>query len=76
MKVHGGVELQLHIFLTSALDKCKQSDCHPSRFTTRAVVLFSYHVADCAHTTAGLIAVERKKLSSPCVELRILLTSR
>jgi hypothetical protein len=47
MKVHGRMELQLHVFLNSALRKCKQSDSRPNRFTTEAAAPFSCHVADC-----------------------------
>lgn len=76
MKIHGGVELQLQILLTSALDKRKQSDSRLSSFTTGAAAPFSYHVADRMGCTGGLIAVWNTKFSATCVELRLLLTSR
>jgi len=69
MKVHGGVELRLHIFLISAQHKCKGTDSRPSRFTSGTAAPFSYHVADCVGTTAGLIAVGRTHLSSTCVRI-------
>ena len=76
MKLHGRVELQLHIFLTSTLDKCKQSDSRPSRFINGAAAPFSYHVADWVGRTAGLVAVGKTNFPTTYVELRLLLTSR
>ena len=76
MKVHGGVELRLHIFLTSAQHKCKESDSRPSRSTSEAEAPYSDHVADGVGTTACLIAVGRTNLPGTCVELRFLLTSQ
>jgi hypothetical protein len=35
MKTYGGVELQLHAFLTSALDEGEWSASHPSRCIPR-----------------------------------------
>ena len=59
----GGVDLQLHLFLTSALDKGKWSGARPGRFTSGVITPGTNWVAGWLGPTPGLDASNRVKFS-------------
>jgi hypothetical protein len=63
MKTYGGVEVQLHAFLTSDLDGGEGSASHPARFT-----LGTHWIGGWAGTRASLDAVTKRKIPDPCRE--------
>jgi hypothetical protein len=68
MKTYGGVDVYIHIFLTSALAGGECSASRPGRFTPekKPTVLIGY-----MHPRAGLEGVEKKNfLTPPGLELR------
>jgi hypothetical protein len=66
MKVYGGVDVYIHIFLTSALVGSEWSASHPGRFTTGI-----HWIGGWVGSRAGLDDLEKKKfLSPPGFELR------
>jgi hypothetical protein len=66
MKTYWGVEVYLHEFLNSALDGGKWSASRPSRFTPRERAHGTYCIEGWEDPGAGLDAVVKKKIPSPC----------
>jgi hypothetical protein len=66
MKAYGGVAVQIHIFLTSALIGGEWSAPRPGRFTPG-----THCIGGWVHSRAGLDEVEKRKfLTLPGLELR------
>jgi hypothetical protein len=66
MKAYGGVNVKIHIFLTSALVGCEWSASRPSRFTPD-----THWIGGWVNPRAGLNDVEKRKfLTLPGLELR------
>jgi hypothetical protein len=72
MKTYGGVVVQIHIFLTSALIGSEWSASNPGRFTTRERAAGTYWIESWASPRTGLNDVERKFLHLPGLEHRSL----
>jgi hypothetical protein len=66
MKTYWGIGGQLHVFLTSALDGGEWPASRPSRFTPRERVSGTHWIGGWVGTTAGLDAVVKRKIPSPC----------
>jgi len=64
-----GMELQFHIFLTSALDGGELSAPHPGRFTPRKRAPGAQWIGGWVSPGAGLDAVVRRKIRSPHTEI-------
>jgi hypothetical protein len=62
MKTYGGVEIQLHAFLTLALYGGKWSASRPGRFTPGERVPGTHWIGGGVGPRAGLDAVARRKL--------------
>jgi hypothetical protein len=65
MKAYGAVELQLHAFLTSALDGGEWPASIPGRFVPRERALGTYWRGGCVGPRADLDAVVEKRNSLP-----------
>jgi hypothetical protein len=71
MKAYGGMDVQIHIFLTSALTGGEWSDSCPSRFTPRERAPGTHWIGGWVDSRAGLDDVEKRKfLTLPGLELR------
>jgi hypothetical protein len=62
----GGVELYLYAFLTSALYVGEWSASHPGRFTPTERALGTHCIRSWVGPRAGLDAVTKRKIPSPC----------
>jgi hypothetical protein len=70
MKRYGGVDVYIHLFLTSALVAGEWSASRPSRFTQRESVSGTHWIGDWVGPRTGLEDMERRKvLSLPALEL-------
>jgi hypothetical protein len=65
LNVYEGMEVQLHVFLTSALDEGEWSASRPGRFTLAPSI---GHVRGWMGLRAGLDATETRNISCPCLE--------
>jgi hypothetical protein len=66
MKAYGGVDVYIHIFLTSALGGCEWSISRPGRFTPG-----TQWIGGWVDLRAGLEDLEKRKfLTLPGIELR------
>jgi hypothetical protein len=71
MKAYGGVNLYIHIFLTSALAAGEWSDSRPGRFTPGEGAPGTHWIGSWVEPRAGLDDVEKRKLLTlPELELR------
>jgi hypothetical protein len=61
MKAHGGMEVQLHSFLTSALDDGEWSISHPSHFTLGESVLSNYWIEGFVGPRGSLNTFEKRR---------------
>jgi hypothetical protein len=62
MKAYGGVDVQIHIFLTSALAGGEWSASHPGRFTPFEIVTGTHWIGGWVGPRAGLEDMEKWKL--------------
>jgi hypothetical protein len=70
MKAYGGVDVQIQIFLTSALVGGEWSASHPSRFTSGESAPGTHWMRGWVDPRAGLEDVEKRKfLTLPGLEL-------
>jgi hypothetical protein len=65
MTMYGGMELELHTFLTSILDGGKQSGSCPGRLTPGKRALNTHWTGVCGGSKTGLDAVEKRGTSAP-----------
>jgi hypothetical protein len=65
MKTYWGVEVEVHIFLTSALDGGQWSASRPGRFTLGERAPGTHWVGGWVGTRAVLDAVVKRKIPSP-----------
>jgi hypothetical protein len=73
MKAYGLVDIQIHIFLTSALVGGEWSVSHPDRFVLGKRAPCTYWIGGWVNPRAGLDDVEKRKfLILPGLELRSL----
>jgi hypothetical protein len=71
MKAYVGVDISIHIFLTSALVGGEWSASRPGRFTARERAPGTYWIRGWVDPRAGLDDVEKRKfLTLPGLELR------
>jgi hypothetical protein len=71
MKAYGGVDVERHIFLTSALVGVEWSASHPGRFTSGERAPSTHWIGGWVGPRAGLDDVEKRKLLTlPGLELR------
>jgi hypothetical protein len=70
MKMYGGMEVQLHAFLTLALNGGEWSASFTSHITTRERTLGTYWVGGWVDPRAGLDKVAKRKTPYPCQELK------
>jgi hypothetical protein len=71
MKVHGGVDVQIHIFLTWALAEGERSVSRPGRFTPGERAPGTHWIGGCVGPRAGLDDMKKRKfLTPPGLELR------
>jgi hypothetical protein len=71
MKVYGGVDVLIHVFLTSALIGGEWSASHPGRFTPGKRAPRTHWIGSWVDPRAGLDDVEKRKfLTLPGLELR------
>jgi hypothetical protein len=71
MKTYGGVDVQIHIFLTSVLVGCEWSVSRSDRFTPGERALGTNWIEGWVGHRAGLDDVEKRKfLTLPGLELR------
>jgi hypothetical protein len=63
---HTGVEIQLHAFLTSALDGGERSASRPGLFTPRGRAPDTHWIGGWVGPRAVLDAVVKRKIPSPC----------
>jgi hypothetical protein len=61
MKVYWGVEVQLHAFLTPALDGGEWSASRPGRFTPREIAHDTHWIGGWVGPRAGLDAMVKRK---------------
>jgi hypothetical protein len=81
MRTYGGVDAQIHVFLTSALVRGEWPASRPGRFTPGERVPGTHGIGGWVDPRAGMNDVERRKILPPSgLELRSLgpapLTSR
>jgi len=69
MKTYWGVKVQLHVFLTSALDGGEWSASHPGRFTTRERAPGIHWIGGWVDPRAVLEAEVKRKIPTPRREL-------
>jgi hypothetical protein len=73
MKAYGGVDVYIHIFLTSALAGGEWSASRLCRFTPREIAPDTHWIGDWVDSRTGLDDVEKRKfLTLPGLELRTL----
>jgi hypothetical protein len=73
MKAYGGVDVQIHIFLTLALAGGEWSPSCPGRFTPRERAPGTHWIEGCVDPRAGLDDLEKKKfLTLPGLKLQTL----
>jgi hypothetical protein len=65
MKTYWGVDVQLHAFLTSAIDGGEWSVSHPCPFTPRERAPGTHWIGGWVGSRAGLDAVVTRKIPSP-----------
>jgi hypothetical protein len=71
MKVYGGVDVQIHIYLKSALAGGEQSASHPCCFTSRERAPCSHWIGGWVNPRAGLDEVQKRKfLTLPGLKLQ------
>jgi hypothetical protein len=71
MKAYGGMDVQIRIFLTSALDGCEWSASRPGRFTPGGRAPGTHWIGGWVGPRAGLDYMEKRKfLTLPGLELR------
>jgi hypothetical protein len=71
MKAYWGVDVQIHIFFTSALVGGECSASRPGRFTPGERALGTHWIGSWVNPRAGLDDVEKRKfLTLPGLELR------
>jgi hypothetical protein len=71
MKAYGGVDVQIHIFLTSAIVRGGWSTLRPSHFNLGVRALGTHWLGYWMDRRAGLDNVEKRKfLTLPVLELR------
>jgi hypothetical protein len=71
MKAYGGVDVQIHIFLTSALPGGEWSALHPRRFNPGERTPGTYWIGVWVGPRTGLDDVEKRKFTTlPGLELR------
>jgi hypothetical protein len=71
MKAYGGVDVQIHIFLTSALAGGEWSASRPGRFTPRERASGTHWIEGWVDPRAGVDDLEKRKfLTLPGLELR------
>jgi hypothetical protein len=71
MKTYGGVDVWIHVFLTSALDGGERSSSHPGHITPGERATGTHWIEGWVGPRAGLNDVERRKiLPLPGLELR------
>jgi hypothetical protein len=61
MKAYGGVDVQIRIFLTSALSGGEWSASSPGRFTTGERAAGTHWIEGCVRPKAGLEDLEKRK---------------
>jgi hypothetical protein len=61
MKAYGGVDIEIHIFLTSALDGGEWSASRPCRFTSRKGAFDTQWIGGWVDSRASLDDVEKNK---------------
>jgi hypothetical protein len=71
MKSYWGVKVYLHAFLMLALDADELSASCPGRFTPREEAPGSHWIGGWVGPRAGLDAVVKRKIPSPCRELDV-----
>jgi hypothetical protein len=70
MKTCGGVDVQIHVFLTSALGGCEWPASYPGRFTREERASSTHWIGGCVGPRTGLDDVEKRKiLTLPELEL-------
>jgi hypothetical protein len=70
MKAHGGMDVQIHIFLTSALVGSEWSTSRPGRFNPGERVPGTHWIGGWVGPRTGLDEVEKRKfLTLPGLEL-------
>jgi hypothetical protein len=70
MKAYGGVDVQIHIFLTSALVGGEWSTSRPGRFTPEERAHSTHWIGGFVDLRAGLENLEKRKfLTLPGLEL-------
>jgi hypothetical protein len=73
MKKYGGVDVQIYIFMISALVRGEWWDSRLSRFTPEKKKTGSHWIGGCMDLGAGSDNVEKRKfLTLPGLELRLL----
>jgi len=62
----GRVEVEFHTYLTLSLDGGEWLASRPGRFTPREIALGTHWIGGWVGPKAGLDAVVRRKIPSPC----------
>jgi hypothetical protein len=71
MKAYGGMDVQIHIFLTSVLAGGEWSASRPGRFTPVEIAPDTHWIGGWVNPRAGLDDLERRKIVPlPGLELR------
>jgi hypothetical protein len=71
MKTYGGVDVEIHVFLTSVLDGGEWSALRPGRFTSEERAPGTHWIGGWVGPRTGLGDVERRKILPPLgLELR------
>jgi hypothetical protein len=65
MKVSGGVDVQIHVFLTSALVGDEWSVSRPTRFTSEERAPSTHSIGDWMDPRGSLDNTKKRKLSDP-----------
>jgi len=73
MKIYGEVEVQLHGFLTSALEGGEQSASHPCHFTPRERASSTQWISGCVGHRASLDVVVKTKIPAPAKNQTLLI---
>jgi hypothetical protein len=72
MKAYGGVDVEIHVFMTSALVGGEWSASRPGRFITGERASDTQWIGGWVGPRAGLDVEKRKFLTLPGLELRLL----